>query len=93
MGAGGAGTASQPILGRPLRFCQQCGKECRNQGDGTEAIRLAAKYAFGELGLDIVAMTAYPNNGRAIIAYAKVGFEATRGLEKAWLRPDGLDKP
>ena len=64
-------------------------KEYRNQGHGTEALRLALEYAFGELGLGLVALTVFPDNGRAISAYEKVGFKATRVLERSWLQPNG----
>lgn len=64
-------------------------KEYRSLGYGTEALRLAIRYAFEELGLDLVALTVYPDNTRAIRAYEKTGLGRTRILEKAWLQPDG----
>ncbi len=64
-------------------------KEYRSLGYGTEALRLAIRYAFEELGLDTVALTVYPDNTRAIRTYQKTGFGRTRILEKAWLQPDG----
>ena len=64
-------------------------KRFRGQGYGTEAVRLALEHAFGELGLDLVGLTVFPGNRRAISAYEKAGFEATRVLEKAWRQPDG----
>ncbi len=64
-------------------------KEYRSLGYGTEALRLAIRYAFEELGLDLVALTVYPDNTRAIRAYEKTGLGRTRILEKAWQQPDG----
>lgn len=64
-------------------------KEYRNRGYGTEALGLALQYAFRELGLGLVALTVFPDNGRAISAYGKIGFKATRVLEMSWLQPNG----
>lgn len=46
----------------------------RHQGYGTEAIELLLRYAFEELGLNRVALSAFDFNGEAIAAYEKLGF-------------------
>lgn len=50
------------------------GAAYRNGGNGTEALRLALGYAFGELGLHKVYLRVLEYNARAIRAYEKVGF-------------------
>jgi RimJ/RimL family protein N-acetyltransferase len=64
-------------------------KEYRNLGYGTEAVRLAIRYAFETLGLELVGLTVFPENIRALVAYQKAGFNKAKLLEKAWLQPDG----
>jgi len=64
-------------------------KRFRGQGYGTEAVRLALGHAFGELGLDLVGLAVFPGNKRAISAYERAGFRATRLLVKSWLQPNG----
>ena len=46
-----------------------------NQGYGTEAVRLALAYAFGDLELNRVGLTCDEENGRAIRCYEKCGFQ------------------
>jgi RimJ/RimL family protein N-acetyltransferase len=46
----------------------------RHQGYGTEAIALLLGYAFEELGLNRVGLSAFDFNGEAIAAYEKLGF-------------------
>ena len=46
----------------------------RHRGYGTEAIELLLRYAFEELGLNRVALSAFDFNGEAIAAYEKLGF-------------------
>jgi RimJ/RimL family protein N-acetyltransferase len=46
----------------------------RHQGYGTEAIELLLRYAFEELGLNRVGLSAFEFNGEAIAAYQKLGF-------------------
>ena len=64
-------------------------KEYRSQGFGTEALKLALRYAFEELGLATVGLTVFPSNERAIKAYEKAGFIKRKTLKKSWLMPDG----
>ncbi len=61
----------------------------RNGGRGTGALRLAMRYGFEELGLDMVALTVFPENRRAVRAYEKTGFVAGELLPGAWELPDG----
>jgi RimJ/RimL family protein N-acetyltransferase len=51
-----------------------------NRGFGTEATRLALRFAFGELNLHRVELEVFAFNKRAIRAYEKAGFrlEGTR---------------
>jgi RimJ/RimL family protein N-acetyltransferase len=46
----------------------------RHQGYGTEAIALLLRYAFEELGLNRVGLSAFDFNDEAIAAYEKLGF-------------------
>lgn len=46
----------------------------RHQGYGTEAIELLLRYAFDELGLNRVGLSAFDFNDEAIAAYEKLGF-------------------
>jgi RimJ/RimL family protein N-acetyltransferase len=46
----------------------------RHQGYGTEAIALLLRYAFEELDLNRVGLSAFDFNGEAIAAYEKLGF-------------------
>ena len=48
--------------------------ECQGRGYGTEAVRLALRYAFDYLNLRRVALLVQANNARAIRAYEKAGF-------------------
>jgi RimJ/RimL family protein N-acetyltransferase len=61
----------------------------RNGGRGTEALGLALRYAFEELGLDSVALTVFPDNRRAVRTYEKVGFKLGELLPGVWEMPDG----
>jgi RimJ/RimL family protein N-acetyltransferase len=62
--------------------------EYRGRGYGTDAMRLAVRYAFNELGLDYVTLQAVAHNARAIRSYEKVGFELM-GTEREWDLRDG----
>ncbi len=53
----------------------------RNGGNGTEALRLALRYAFGDLGLHKVYLRVLDYNVRAIRAYEKCGF-VREGIER-----------
>jgi RimJ/RimL family protein N-acetyltransferase len=46
----------------------------RHHGYGTEAIALLLRYAFEELNLNRVSLSAFDFNGEAIAAYEKLGF-------------------
>ena len=48
--------------------------ENTNLGYGTEAVRLAVRFAFDHLNLQRVALSVQENNPRAIRAYEKAGF-------------------
>jgi len=61
----------------------------RDGGRGTETLKLAVLYGFEELGLDLVALTVFPDNRRAVRAYEKAGFVAGDLLPAAWEMPDG----
>lgn len=49
-------------------------RECWGQGYGTDALRVAVRYAFDELGLWRVSLSVLGTNARALRAYAKAGF-------------------
>ena len=52
------------------------------KGYGTEAIRLALRYAFRKLKLRRISLWVYAYNPRAFRAYQKVGFKETGILKK-----------
>jgi RimJ/RimL family protein N-acetyltransferase len=59
----------------------------RHRGYGTEAIELLLRYAFEELGLNRVALSAFDFNGEAIAAYEKLGF-AVEGRYRQAIKRD-----
>lgn len=58
------------------------GQQHRNGGNGTEALRLALRYAFGDLKLHKVYLRVLQYNARAIRAYEKVGFQVEGTLRE-----------
>ncbi len=62
--------------------------EDREQGVGTEAIRLLLDYAFEELGLNRVGLSVFDFNEPAISAYEKLGFAHEGRLREAIRRSD-----
>jgi len=64
-------------------------KEYRGRGYGTEALKLAANYAFNDLGLRLLGLTVFPTNQRATRSYEKVGFRKRKILKRSWLMPSG----
>jgi RimJ/RimL family protein N-acetyltransferase len=60
--------------------------ECQNQGYGTEAVRLALRYAFEELNLNRVALHVFDHNPRAIHVYEKAGFVFEGRQRQAFFR-------
>ena len=61
----------------------------RSGGYGTEALKLAADYAFNTMNLVTIALTVFPSNTRAVKAYEKVGFKTVDILKKLWTMPNG----
>ena len=57
--------------------------EDRDQGVGSEAIRLLLGYAFGELGLNRVGLSVFEFNQPAVSAYEKIGFAHEGRLRQA----------
>lgn len=57
--------------------------EDRDQGVGTEAIRLLLGYAFEELGLNRVGLSVFDFNEPAISTYEKIGFSHEGRLREA----------
>jgi RimJ/RimL family protein N-acetyltransferase len=64
-------------------------KEYRGRGLGTEALKLAAEYAFEELEIAHLVLTVFPSNKAGIRSYEKVGFKQTDVLRESWEMPDG----
>jgi RimJ/RimL family protein N-acetyltransferase len=60
----------------------------RNEGLGTEAIRIILRYAFEDLGLEQVSLSVFEFNEPAIHAYEKLGFEREGRIQRA-VRRDG----
>jgi RimJ/RimL family protein N-acetyltransferase len=63
-------------------------EEARDQGIGTEAIRLILGYAFEELGLNSVALSVFDFNEAAIHTYENLGFEREGRMREAIRRDD-----
>jgi len=59
-----------------------------SKGYGTEAMRIALRYAFGELGLNKVSLDVLEYNTRAIRTYEKLGFQP-EGLRREDIYKDG----
>lgn len=59
-----------------------------SKGYGSEALRLALRYAFTELNLHRVSLTVLEGNARAIRAYEKAGF-VFEGQSRQYSRYDG----
>ena len=55
------------------------------KGYGTDAMRLALRYAFAELNLARVTLEVFAHNPRAIRSYEKAGFKL-EGAQREWLR-------
>ncbi len=64
-------------------------KEYRGRGLGTMALKMAADYAFNELGIAHLVLTIFPSNLSAIRCCEKVGFRQTDVLKESWEMPDG----
>lgn len=60
--------------------------EYRGRGYGTDALRVALRYAFHELNLERVGLDVNSNNARAIRAYEKAGFRHEGVMRHALLR-------
>lgn len=58
-------------------------------GYGSEALTLAADYAFNGLQLLVIGLSVFPSNARAIRAFEKAGFKTVDVLESAWTMQDG----
>ncbi|MFI5935344.1 GNAT family N-acetyltransferase [Actinoplanes sp. NPDC051494] len=61
----------------------------RDQGFGTEAVRLLLDHAFGTLGLHRVELQVFAFNPRARRVYEKAGFQAEGVLRDALRTPGG----
>ena len=64
-------------------------KRYRSRGHGTEALTLAADYAFNTMNLISIGLAVFPSNTRAIKAYEKVGFMTVDILKNSWTMPNG----
>ncbi len=64
-------------------------REALGKGYGTDAMRLALRYAFTELALHRVSLNVFSNNARAMRSYEKAGFKREGVLREALLR-DGV---
>jgi RimJ/RimL family protein N-acetyltransferase len=62
----------------------------RHQGYGSEAIELLLRYAFEELGLNRVGLSAFDFNAEAISAYEKLGFVVEGRYRQAIKRDSGF---
>ncbi len=62
--------------------------EDRDEGLGTEAIRVLLRYAFEDLGLEKVGLSVFEFNEPAVRAYEKLGFKKEGRMQRA-IRRDG----
>lgn len=60
----------------------------RGKGYGSEAMRLALRFAFHELNLHRVALTVFAYNAQAIATYERLGFRL-EGAHREFLERDG----
>lgn len=60
-----------------------------NNGYGTDAMRLALRYAFMELSLERVSLSVFATNQRAIRSYEKAGFRP-EGIKRQVIHRDGM---
>jgi RimJ/RimL family protein N-acetyltransferase len=63
-------------------------REYWGQGYGTDAMRLALRYAFMELSLERVSLSVFATNQRAIRSYEKTGFKP-EGVKRQVIHRDG----
>ncbi|SFB33475.1 Protein N-acetyltransferase, RimJ/RimL family [Cellulomonas marina] len=64
------------------------GAEHVSHGIGTDAVRVAVRYAFAEMGAHKVELQAWAFNDRALAAYEKAGF-VREGVRRAAVLHDG----
>ena len=69
------------------------GRGHRDGGKGTEALRLALRYAFSELKLHKVYLRVLDYNERAVRAYQKVGFQVEGTAAGGDVRQRALARP
>ena len=62
--------------------------DCWGKGYGTDAMRLALRYAFQELNLQRVSLDVFVHNRRAVRSYEKAGFKP-EGVERQLVARDG----
>lgn len=62
--------------------------DCWGKGYGTDAMRLALRYAFEELNLQRVSLDVFVHNTRAVRSYEKAGFKR-EGIERQLVVRDG----
>jgi diamine N-acetyltransferase len=63
----------------------------RNQGIGTEAIKLLTEYSFTTLGLQQLFANVLEDNTRSLHLFKKMGFEEV-GIKKDWIFSNGKFK-
>jgi RimJ/RimL family protein N-acetyltransferase len=78
----------RPIPQEAAEISIWVGQGHRDEGKGTEALRLALRYAFGDLKLHKVYLRVLAYNTRAIRAYQKAGFRP-EGTLREEMRVDG----
>jgi RimJ/RimL family protein N-acetyltransferase len=61
-------------------------REYRGKGYGTEAMRVALRYAFTELNLERVSLITFAYNTRALRSYEKAGFRREGVVRQSVLR-------
>ena len=84
---GFAGIASMSTLNRSGEYFILIGnKEYWGQGLGTEVTKLVARYAFNDIGLHRLSLTAFATNPAAIKAYEKAGFQHEGVLRQSGFR-------
>ena len=92
MGSIGLITDSARQYGSARSLGYALGIDYWGQGDMTEAVRAAVRFVFGQMGLDLISATCYPDNPASRRVLEKCGFQYEGVLHRAELLYNGQVK-
>ena len=92
MGSIGMITDSSRQYGSARSLGYALGVDYWGQGYMTEAVREAVRFGFGQMGLDIISATCYPDNPASRRVLEKCGFQYEGTLHRAQLLYNGQVK-